>query len=147
VVRASLWCYVSLKVLVPVDAVKSGLISGRPLEPLAAAARAQVVSAELLLQQLVPVDDADAGFHVRFRRIAPPTFAHRLKKTVLLGFGCTWDTSLGMLEPDTVCQDKVRGLLPGDKMMSTTAQWLLAITRPSAQNIRTSSMPVPSALD
>ena len=72
---------------------KAARFQAAPLEPLAATARAEVVAAELLLQQLVAMDEANADLHVRFRGIASPTLAHWLEKRVLLGFGGTWDTS------------------------------------------------------
>jgi hypothetical protein len=50
-------------------------------ESFIAAARTQVVTTELFLQQFVTMHDANAAFHVRLRREAPASLAHRLKRT------------------------------------------------------------------
>lgn len=50
------------------------------LEAAAGAAGAQIIAPELFFEKLVAVDDPHAPFHVRFRRKAAATLAHRLEK-------------------------------------------------------------------
>ena len=44
------------------------------------AAGAWIVTSELLLQQLIAMNDADAAFDLRLGRVSLPAFAHRLEK-------------------------------------------------------------------
>ena len=52
-------------------------------EELAAVAGAQVVTAELFLEQLVAMDGADAGLDLALRRIAAAALTHGLERSNL----------------------------------------------------------------
>jgi hypothetical protein len=52
------------------------------LESFAAAAGAEIVPTELLLEQFLAMDHAQAGLNLRLRRVSLATLAHRLKKTI-----------------------------------------------------------------
>ncbi len=63
------------------------------LEKSARAAGAKIVAAQLFFEELFAVNDPHASFDVHFGRIASPPFAHRLKRTPVLGsLGTAWDT-------------------------------------------------------
>jgi hypothetical protein len=70
---------------------KSARFEAAPLETLARSAGAQVVSAELLGQFLIAVDDAQASPHLRLRRESPSPLAHRLEKN-----GWLWELLVDM---------------------------------------------------
>ena len=59
---------------------KAARLEATLLERPTTAARADVVAAQLLFEELVAVDLADPAFHVGFRWEAFPSFAHRLEK-------------------------------------------------------------------
>lgn len=65
------------------------------LESLAGTARAQVISSQLLVEQLLAMNDADTPLDLGFRRETSPALAHRLEKMPdRQNRGCTWDTSI-----------------------------------------------------
>jgi hypothetical protein len=66
------------------------------LEELAGSTRTQIVSAQLLFEQLVAVNHPHAPFDLPFRRESMPPFAHGFERTpVLRGHGIAWHTSNG----------------------------------------------------
>jgi hypothetical protein len=74
---------------------KTARLEAAPLEPLSAAARAEIVPPEFLLKQLIAVDEADANLHVRFGRVSSTPFVHWLERIgSLLDSSRTWDASL-----------------------------------------------------
>ena len=62
-------------------------------EPLAAAARAGIIAAQLLFQQFLAVDDLHAPLDVRLGREASPSLAHIFEKTAGRRGCVAWGTS------------------------------------------------------
>jgi hypothetical protein len=76
---------------------KGALREATAFEPLAGAARAEVLAAQLFVQQLVAMDDANPPLDVRLGREAIPPFAHRFEKTaVRQRRASAWDTFLSV---------------------------------------------------
>jgi hypothetical protein len=72
------------------------------LEAFARAARAKVVAAELFIEQLVAVDDADAPFDLPLGGESPAPFVHRLEKNGKSSKSCVLTGHLAFLEQGTV---------------------------------------------
>ena len=71
---------------------KPALRQAALLEPPAGAARAEIVPAELLFQQLVAMHDPLAPLDLGLRREAPAALAHRFEKN-----GSSWGKSWSMI--------------------------------------------------
>ena len=77
------------------------------LEPLSAATRTEIIATELVFQQLVTVNDADAPLHVRLGRESLAPLARSLKSGPGLRTGSyPWSASFRLAAGDSECEGR-----------------------------------------